>query len=192
VNKTKGDLLMNITYVFIAVVLIVVIMGVILGLIFAARGKSSERLHDQFGAEYDRTVVTLGSEKKAQTELNERQEHVKALNIRPLSVTEQKRYQADWASVQAKFVDEPGEAVVDADGLIMEVMQLRNYPMSDFEQRAADVSVSYPSLASNYRAARVIAVENEKHLADTEELRQAMIYYRSLFEELLGMESVAA
>jgi hypothetical protein len=192
VNKTKGDLLMNITYVFIAVVLIVVIMGVILGLIFAARGKSSERLHDQFGAEYDRTVVTLGSEKKAQTELNERQEHVKALNIRPLSVTEQKRYQADWASVQAKFVDEPGEAVVDADGLIMEVMQLRNYPMSDFEQRAADVSVSYPSLVSNYRAARVIAVENEKHLADTEELRQAMIYYRSLFEELLGMESVAA
>ncbi len=183
---------MNITYVFIAVVLIVVIMGVILGLIFAARGKSSERLHDQFGAEYDRTVVTLGSEKKAQTELNERQEHVKALNIRPLSVTEQKRYQADWASVQAKFVDEPGEAVVDADGLIMEVMQLRNYPMSDFEQRAADVSVSYPSLVSNYRAARVIAVENEKHLADTEELRQAMIYYRSLFEELLGMESVAA
>ncbi len=183
---------MNITYVFIAVVLIMVIMGVILGLNFAARSKRSERLHDQFGTEYDLTVETLGSEKKAQTELNERKEYVKALNIRPLSITERERYLADWASVQSKFVDEPGQAIIDADGLIMEVMQLRNYPMSDFEQRAADVSVSYPSLVSNYRAARVIAIENEKHLADTEELRQAMIYYRSLFEELLGIEAVAA
>ena len=182
---------MNTTYIFIAVVLIMVIMGVILGLIFAGR-KRSNRLQDQFGTEYDLTVETLGSEKKAETELNERQEYVKALNIRPLSVTEQGRYQADWSSVQAKFVDEPGQAVVDADGLIMEVMQLRNYPMADFEQRAADVSVSYPALVSNYRAARVIAIENEKHLADTEELRQAMIYYRSLFEELLGPKAVVA
>jgi hypothetical protein len=182
---------MSTTYIFIAVVLIMVIMGLILAPIFARR-KRSERLHDQFGTEYDRTVESMGDEKKAETELNERQEYVKALNIRPLSVAEQERYQADWASVQAKFVDEPGEAVVDADGLIMEVMQLRNYPMSDFEQRAADVSVSYPALVSNYRAARVIAIENEKHLADTEELRQAMIYYRSLFEELLGPKAVVA
>ena len=182
---------MNTTYIFIAVVLIMVIMGLILAPIFARR-KRSERLHDQFGTEYDRTVESMGDEKKAETELNERQEYVKALNIRPLSVAEQERYQADWASVQAKFVDEPGEAVVDADGLIMEVMQLRNYPISDFEQRAADVSVSYPALVSNYRAARVIAIENEKHLADTEELRQAMIYYRSLFEELLGPKAVVA
>ncbi len=138
------------------------------------------------------TVETLGSEKKAETELNERREDVKALNIRPLSITERENYQADWASVQTKFVDEPGQAIVDADGLIMEVMQLRNYPMADFEQRAADVSVSCPALVSNYRAARVIAIENEKHLADTEDLRQALIYYRSLFEELLGMEAVAA
>jgi len=182
---------MNITYIFIAVVLIMVIMGIILALIFAGRNRS-ERLHDQFGTEYDLAVETLGDEKKAQTELNERKEYVKALDIRPLSVTEQERYQGDWASVQSKFVDEPGEAVVDADGLIMEVMQLRNYPMSDFEQRAADVSVSYPALVSNYRAARVIAIENEKHQADTEELRQAMIYYRSLFEELLGTKAVVA
>ena len=180
---------MDMTYIFIAVVLIMVIMGIILGLIFVGRNRSN-RLHDQFGTEYDHTVETLGSEKKAETELNERQEYVKALNIRSLSVTERERYQADWASVQAKFVDEPGQAVVDADGLIMEVMQLRNYPMADFEQRAADVSVSYPALVSNYRAARVIAIENEKHLADTEELRQAMIYYRSLFEELLGPKAV--
>lgn len=182
---------MSTTYIFIAAVLIMVVMGVILGLIFIGRNHSN-RLHDQFGTEYDLTVETLGSEKKAETELNERQEYVKALNIRPLSINERENYQADWASVQTKFVDEPGQAIVDADGLIMEVMQLRNYPMADFEQRAADVSVSYPSLVSNYRAARVIAIENEKHLADTEDLRQALIYYRSLFEELLGMETVAA
>jgi hypothetical protein len=183
---------MNITYVFIAVVLIMVIMGVILGLIFAARNKRSERLHDQFGTEYDLTVETLGSEKKAQTELNERKEYVKALNIRPLSITERERYLVDWASVQSKFVDEPGQAIIDADGLIMEVMQIRDYPISDFEQRAADVSVSYPSLVSNYRAARAIALKNEEQEADTEELRQAMIYYRSLFEELVGMKAVVA
>lgn len=182
---------MNNLYISIAVVLILVIMGVILGLAFANRNRS-ERLHDQFGTEYDLAVESLGSEKKAQTELNERNEYVKALNIRPLSATEQERYQGDWASVQSKFVDQPGEAVVDADGLIMEVMQLRNYPMSDFEQRASDVSVSYPALVSNYRAARVIAIENEQHQADTEELRKAMIYYRSLFEELIGTKAVVA
>jgi hypothetical protein len=90
--------------------------------------------------------------------------------------------------VQSKFVDEPGQAIVDADRLIMEVMQVRAYPVSDFEQRAADISVSYPALVSNYRAARVIALKNEQHQADTEELRQAIIYYRSLFEELLELE----
>jgi len=134
----------------------------------------------------------MGNEKKAQIELNERQDYVNALNIRPLSIKERERYLANWASVQSKFVDEPGQAIIDADGLIMEVMQLRDYPISDFEQRAADVSVSYPTLVGNYRAARAIAVKNEQHQADTEELRQAMIYYHSLFEELVGMDAVVA
>ena len=119
-------------------------------------------------------MQTLGDEKKAQTELVERQKHVKGLDIRPLTDVEQARYQADWTEVQAKFVDEPGKAIVDADRLITEVMLLRNYPLSDFEQRAADVSVSYPALVTNYRAAKVIAFKNEQQLADTEELRQAI------------------
>ena len=181
---------MNSTYIIIAVVLILVIMGMILAPIFLSRRKHSEQLHDQFGTEYDLAVETAGNEKKAQAELNERQKHVKALNIRPLSIEERERYLADWAAVQLKFVDEPGQAIEDADGLIMEVMQLRNYPISDFEQRAADVSVSYPALVGNYRAAREIAVKNKQHQADTEELRQAVIYYRSLFEELLGTDAV--
>ena len=148
--------------------------------------------HDQFGTEYDLTVETAGNEKKAHAELNERQKHVEALNIRPLSVNERERYQADWAAVQSKFVDQPGQAVGDADRLIMAVMQARAYPVADFEQRAADISVTYPALVSNYRAARAIALKNEQHQADTEQLRQAMIYYRSLFDELLGTETELA
>ena len=180
---------MNTTYIIILVVLVLVIIGVILGLVFSRR-KRSEQLHDRFGPEYDHTVQTMGDEKKAQIELVERQKHVETLNIRPLSVSERERYLADWTAVQTKFVDEPGQAIVDADRLIIEVMQTRAYPVSDFEQRAADISVNYPALVSNYRAAREIAIKNEQHQADTEELRQAMIYYRSLFEELLGTEPV--
>ena len=182
---------MNTTYlsIAIAVVLILVVSGAVLWPMMARR-RRTDQLHDQFGSEYDHTVQTLGDEKKAQTELEERQKHVKALDIRPLSDNEHKRYAADWAAVQSEFVDEPGQAIVDADRLIMEVMQKRAYPISDFEQRAADVSVSYPALVSNYRAARVIALKNQEHLADTEELRQAMIYYRSLFDELLVTDAV--
>jgi len=112
------------------------------------------------------------------------------LDIRPLSISERDRYLADWTAVQSKFVDEPGQAIVDADRLIMEVMQIRGYPVSDFEQRAADISVKYPALVSNYRGAREIALKNKQQQANTEELRQAMIYYRSLFDELLKTESV--
>lgn len=183
------EFLMNSTYIIVAVVLVVVIMGAVLWPIIARR-KRSERLQGQFGSEYDHTVQVLGDEKKAQTELEKRQDHVKALDIRPLTVIEHKRYLAGWAAVQSKFVDEPGQAILDADRLIMEVMQLRAYPISDFEQRAADISVSYPTLVSNYRAARAIALKNEEHKADTEELRQAMIYYRSLFDELLVTDAV--
>jgi len=179
------------TSMIIVVVLVLVIVGAILGLVFARR-RRSKRLHDQYGPEYDRTVQAMGGEKKAQTELEERRKHVEALNIRPLSASERERYLADWTAVQSRFVDEPGQAIGDADRLIMQVMQMRNYPVSDFEQRAADISVNYPALVTNYRAAREIAVKNEQHQADTEELRQAMIHYRSLFEELLGTAAAVA
>jgi hypothetical protein len=181
---------MNTTYIIIAVVLVLVILGVILAPIFSRRQRS-QRFQNQYGTEYDRTVQSAGSEKKAQTELNDRQKHIKTLNIRPLSAAERERYMTDWKTVQAKFVDQPGQATVEADHLIMEVMQLRDYPVSDFEQRAADVSVQYPALVSNYRAARAIALLNEQHHAGTEDLRQAMIHYRSLFDELLKADVVA-
>jgi len=182
---------MNTTYIVVIVALLafLIIGAIILAPVFARR-KKTERLQDHFGPEYDHTVQVMGGEKKAQTELDARQKHVDTLDIRPLSVSESGRYLEDWTAVQSKFVDEPGQAIVDADHLIVEVMQLRNYPVSDFDQRAADLSVNYPALVTNYRAARAIATKNEQLQADTEELRQAMIYYRSLFEELLETEPV--
>jgi hypothetical protein len=182
---------MNTTIIaIIVVVVLLLIVGALLAPVFARR-KRSEKYQDKFGAEYDRTVENTGSEKKAQAELVERQKHVDSLNIRPLSTDERNRYLAEWATVQSKFVDQPAEATVEADHLIMEVMNVRAYPVSDFEERAADISVSYPKLVTNYRAARAIAIKNEQHQADTEELRQAFIYYRSLFDELLKTETVA-
>jgi hypothetical protein len=175
--------------IIIITVAVLVIVGIILAPGFARRQRS-KKLQAKFGPEYDHAVETMGDEKKAQAELDERRKHVEALNIQPLSASDRGHYLADWAAVQSKFVDEPGQAIVDADRLITEVMQLRAYPVSDFDQRAADISVNYPSLVKNYRAAREIAIKNEQQQANTEELRQAMIYYRSLFEELLGKESV--
>ncbi len=183
---------MNTTYIIIAVVLVLVIVGAMMMLPVFARRKRSEQLHEHFGSEYDHTVQALGNEEKAQTELEERKRYVESLDIHPLSVSERERYLPEWAAVQSEFVDEPGQAIVDADRLIMEVMNLRAYPISDFEQRAADISVNYPALVANYRAAREIAIKNEQRQADTEELRQAMIYYRSLFEELIETEAVPA
>jgi FtsZ-interacting cell division protein ZipA len=181
---------MNTTYIIIIIaVLVVLVLGIILGLIFSRRQRS-KRFQNKFGPEYDRTVQTAGNEKKAQAELNERQKHVETMNVRPLSSNERERYLAEWTAVQAKFVDQPGQATVEADHLIMEVMKARAYPVSDFEQRAADLSVSYPALVSNYRAAREIAIKNEQHSANTEELRQAFIHYRSLFDELLKEETI--
>jgi len=178
------------TTTIIIVVVSVVLIGILLGMSFSRR-KRSKRFHDQYGEEYDQTVKTLGNEKKAQSELDLRQEHVKTLDIRTLTSDERERYLAEWMAVQSKFVDEPGKAITEADRLIIEVMQKRAYPVSDFEQRAADISVNYPELVTNYRAARAIAVKNEQNQADTEELRQAMIYYRSLFSELLGTDEIA-
>jgi uncharacterized protein YneF (UPF0154 family) len=178
------------TYIIIIVVLVLVILGLILGSIFSRRQRS-KRYSAKFGPDYDHTVKTMGNEKKAQTEMDERQKHVDTLNIRSLSLSEREKYLAEWKAVQVKFIDQPGPATVEADHLIMEVMQLRNYPVSDFDQRAADISINYPELVSNYRLARAIAIKNEQHQADTEELRQALVHYRALFNELLVTEQVS-
>ena len=132
------------TYIIIGVILVLVVIAVIVG-VASSRRQRSKGFRNKFGPEYDRTVQSAGSEKKAQAELDERRKHVETLNIRPLSVSERERYQAEWTAIQAKFVDQPGQATVEADHLIQEVMKVRDYPVSDFEQRASDISVNYPA-----------------------------------------------
>src|SRR5207249_880388 len=144
------------------------------------------RMQSRFGPEYDRAVSETGSQRKATSELSQREKRRRERNIVPLSSAARERYSVQWQSVQARFVDQPSEAVGEADGLVMAVMQERGYPMESFDQRSADISVDHPRVVDNYRAAHGISLANQQGQASTEDLRQAMVHYRSLFDELLG------
>jgi hypothetical protein len=171
------------TTAILLLVLIVVVIAV--GAVLFLQRRRSLALREKFGPEYQRTVGQFGDERKAEAELAAREKRVRSLNIRALTPEEQARFAEAWKKAQARFVDEPSRAAADADVLVKELMQTRGYPMGDFEQRAADISVDYPSLVNNYRAARDIALRNRAGKATTEDIRQAMVHYRSLFEELL-------
>ena len=174
---------MNTTGIIIVVAVIVVAV-IALGLIFLLWRRRSQKLREEFGPEYKHAVRQYGDTRKAEAELAARQKRVRKLDIRPLTHEEQNRFAELWKTTQARFVDEPSKAVGEADGLVKEVMQTRGYPVGDFDQRAADVSVDHPNVVTNYRAGREIAARNKSGQATTEELRQAMVHYRSLFEEL--------
>jgi hypothetical protein len=150
------------------------------------RRRRTARLRAQFGAEYDRAVKEDGGRRHAEAGLNERTARVESLNIRPLAPGDRARFVESWSRIQARFVDGPGGAVTEADQLLRDVMSTRGYPVSDFEQRAADISVDHPLAMENYRTAHAIAVRQTQGQANTEDLRQAMIHYRTLFDELVG------
>ena len=149
------------------------------------RSRKSDKLKQRFGPEYDRVVQQHGNTGKAETVLAEREKRVEKFGIHPLPTGDRQRYADEWAGVQRRFVDDPSTAVAEADKLVTRVMTARGYPMSDFEQRAADVSVTYPEVVQNYRSARTIVVSHTNGQSTTEGLRQAMVYFRSLFDELL-------
>ena len=157
---------------------------------FAARRRRG--LQETFGPEYDRTVSDAPSRREAESELAERQERRDELEIGPLDQEARKRFRQEWRQAQEHFVDEPSEAVEEADRLIQQVMRERGYPVDDFEQRAADVSVDHPEVVANYRAAHGISVANHRGKASTEDLRTAIVHYRSLFSELLEAEPAEA
>lgn len=170
--------------VFIVVVAIAIVALAIAVWIVVQKTRTN-RLRGRFGPEYDRTVAEAGSRRKAEDELEARRKRVEKLTLRPLSSDEQEKFGSEWAAAQARFVDDPRGAVADANRLVKEVMQARGYPVGDFEQRAADISVDHPGVVSNYRSAREIASRSEAGKASTEDLRKAVVYYRALFEELL-------
>lgn len=166
------------------IIIAIVIVLVVIGLFFLWQRRRTENLREQFGPEYKHAVDQYGDQRKAEAELAAREKRVRKLEIRALEPAEQSRFAEAWKNTQARFVDEPSQAVRDADGLVKEVMQARGYPVGDFEQRAADVSVDHPNVVTNYRAGREIASRNRSGEATTEDLRQAMKHYRALFEEL--------
>jgi FtsZ-interacting cell division protein ZipA len=168
-------------------ILIVIALLVVLAL-FAGRQRRSRKLRERFGPEYDRTVAETGDRKEAESRLQERTERRQQLDIVALDPADRDRYVQAWRQTQARFVDEPAEATREADRLITDVMRKRGYPIDDFEQRAADISVDHPQVVDDYRAAQAIAATNERGEASTEDLRQALVHYRSLFEELLEVD----
>ena len=165
-------------------ILAVVLLAVAIGFI-AQRQRQSKRLRQRFGAEYDRAVTEFGRN-KAEAELKAREKRVEKLTIIPLAPADAARFTQAWTALQGRFIDNPKGVVVEADHLVRELMLKRGYPMGDFEMRAADISVDHPAVVENYRAAQAIAVRDEFGEADTEELRKAVVHYRTLFDELLG------
>jgi hypothetical protein len=165
--------------------LILLVVGGFLGVAFARRQRT-RRLRERFGPEYERAVSELGDQERAEEELESRLERVESLDIKPLSREQQERFVREWREVQARFVDQPVRAVQEADRLVKEVMAARGYPVSDFDQRVADISVDHPDLVTHYRGVHEIAARSEREEVDTEDLRQAMVHCRAVFEELLG------
>jgi hypothetical protein len=175
--------------IVIIIVAILVVVAIVAGVAYDVRRR---RLRERFGPEYDRMVEEKGSRTKAEAELAERQRRVAGLDIRPLDPAARARYAENWAEVQERFVDAPQEAVMAAQRLVMTVMHERGYPTEGGDQVAADLSVDHANVLDHYRAAYAISQRAGDGAASTEELRQAMIHYRALFEDLLGNTSAAS
>jgi hypothetical protein len=171
------------------IVLLVLLVVVAAGALYLQQQKTRQ-LRAHFGPEYERSVREVGDRRRAEAELKGREERVAHLDIRPLASEDCAHFANAWRSVQALFVDDPERAIAEADRLVTEVMRKRGYPIADFEQRAADISVDHPRVVENYRAAYAIARRREQGQASTEDLRQAMVHYRTLFEDLLEAEPV--
>jgi hypothetical protein len=175
---------MDSTIVWVVGLLALVLAVIVAGWAFKQK-RRSEELQERFGPEYDRTLNELGDRRQAESELEAREKRVEGLSIRAIPDKDRDHFREAWIAAQARFVDEPSAAITEAEELVSAVMIALGYPMSDFDQRVADISVSHPNVVDNYRAARAIAEANKQGQASTEDLRQAMVRYRALFAELL-------
>jgi hypothetical protein len=182
-NLTTGQI--------VAIVVLVLIVAAVI--IIVLQRRRTARLRKRFGqAEYERAVAERGDISRAEAHLEERTKRVESFHLRALSPADRVRFEQEWDKVQARFVDGPAVAVTEADQLLGEVMAARGYPVSDFETRAADISVDHPQVVENYRAGHEIALRHLKAQATTEDLRRAMIHYRALFADLVGVPATAA
>jgi hypothetical protein len=167
------------------IIALVVSIVALAGFVFLfIQGQKTRKLKSRFGPEYERAIEQEGSVRRAEAVLDERQKRVAKYQIRPLTREERDRYTIEWRSLQGRFVDDPKATVSRADRLVRQAMGARGYPITDFEKQAADLSVDHPAMLGEYRVAHEIAVRSERGQATTEDLRLAMQYYRSLFEEI--------
>ena len=177
-------------WILIAIVAFVVVVGIA---VYMARGHRRRRtLRARFGPEYARRMEGASSRRKAEADLAGRADRRDQLDIRPLTEASRQRYAAEWAELQARFVDRPVVAVVDADELVAQVMRERGYPVDDFESQSELVSVDHPDVVQNYRSGHAIYAKTATGKASTEDLRQAVVSYRALFEDLLAENGAAA
>jgi len=189
-GKERETIDMNTTtLVIIGGVILLGIAAVALAVFLSKR--RTEKLRTRFGPEYTRAIEEGGGRRKGEAGLQEREKRVEGFALRPLAASDRERYVAAWRKVQAEFVDEPKNSVSRADQLLGDVMSTRGYSVSEFEQRSADISVNHPLVVENYRAAHEIVLRHASGQASTEDLRQAMIHYRTLFDELVGEPEMA-
>ena len=173
---------MSTSAIVVAIVIAVLVVATAIALII--RNQRSKRLRTRFGPEYSRAIEETGSKSQAEAKLEKLERRVERFDLRPLSPVARANFVAAWQKIQARFVDDPKGALTEADKLIQGVMAARGYPVTDFDQRAADISVNHPLIVEHYRAGHEIAVQHSKGRASTEDMRQAMIHYRTLFAEL--------
>ncbi len=173
------------TIVIIAFFATAIIVAIAMGIWLFTKNRRTKELRSKFGPEYNRMARSEGDAARAEHLLQERQKRVKKLDITTLTDRQRHDFADKWEHSQARFVDDPAAAVADADILVKEVMNIRGYPVADFEQRVADVSVDHPAVVQNYRLAHGIAIRHEREDVGIEKLREAMIHYRALFADLL-------
>lgn len=181
-------------WIIVALVVMAVVIAVVAGTAYFMQRDARKRreLREGFGPEHHRTMAQSRNRAEAETELKARRERASSFQLRPLPSADAARFSVEWRMTQERFVDDPKAAIADADRLVQEVMRARGYPMSNFEQGAADISVDHPHVVQNYRLAHQISQANERGEAGTEELRQGFVHYRALFAELLETEPAPA
>jgi hypothetical protein len=183
---------MDKTIFIIVAAALVAIAIIIAGVWMYLQKKQTERLQSKFGPEYERLASVEGDRGRTEKALHQREKRVEKFNLVTLSAEDRDRFTGAWLLEQAGFVDDPRAAVANADNLVTDVMKARGYPMGDFEQQAADISVDHSPVVRNYRIAHDIAIRDKSGETSTEELRTALLHYRKLFEDLLDVQVTEA
>jgi hypothetical protein len=175
-------------WILIVAIVVIALLAFVIAR-WAINRNRTKRLKERFGPEYERTLDETGKQREAENVLAAREQRRDELDIVALSPQAREQYAARWRAIQVAFIDSPSRAVLDADRLVIEVMRERGYPIDDFDQRAADISVDHPSVVENYRAAHHISQAQQQGNVDTEAERQAFVHYRALFEKLLEAQA---